>query len=38
MTYFELFSFLAGVFAPLLVAIGCGIGFIIKDNKKKEDK
>lgn len=36
MTYFELFSFVAGVLAPLLVAIGYGIVYTIND--KKEDK
>lgn len=39
MTYFELSSFLAGLFSPLLIAIGYGLGYIINGNKnEKEDK
>lgn len=36
MTYFELFSFIAGVLVPLLVVIGYGIVYTIND--KKENK
>lgn len=36
MTYFELFSFLGGILAPIVVAVGYGIFYTIND--EKEDK
>lgn len=38
MTYFELSCFLCGILAPIVVAIGYGIVYTIKDKKDKEEK